>query len=422
MNPVISFNSSNEALKFIEERIKSPYYRGNKSSEHNRYDLDEVYVILSTLNSFTQNNKLMQIRNTDSSKRPLNTEGELEYARFCQEIKRKLKKWTQDSLRKNIFVDLHRMGLIERYNINKIPIDINKKSGVKYVSLTELGLKFVDAENKLNRMFIFTKALNLLFGGLLETILEIFKNSEYDIEYIDKYEFMFFITAVDTNTDYSISTTRAVELIKEYRLLSSIERKSIINKLKDEMVPNKYIGNKSNKRDFANWKNKIDQLFHLFKVSPYLLVNKEKLLLFSGQRNENGVIVNEKPKRNFNEKYNYFNEHKVEKRKGFELHHVIPLSCSESPEQFKLLDTWKNMVYIDAYSHSKITQNKNRNIYMNIQNSNILLNVAEGLDNIDSNIENGNIVILRYKDNIDYNLSNQNKMLSYNRELIKTLK
>lgn len=51
--------------------------------------------------------------------RPHNTEEEGIYAEFCNEAKNLVEIGTQDAMRKNLFVDLHRMGLIERYDKNK---------------------------------------------------------------------------------------------------------------------------------------------------------------------------------------------------------------------------------------------------------------------------------------------------------------
>ncbi|GAA9062574.1 hypothetical protein BTM312_03950 [Helicobacter pylori] len=65
----------------------------------------------------------LQIRTTDMSKRPSNIIGEEAYAKVVDNICKsempqdnlgKKNQVTQDSLRKNLFVDMHRMGLIER--------------------------------------------------------------------------------------------------------------------------------------------------------------------------------------------------------------------------------------------------------------------------------------------------------------------
>ena len=112
------------------------------------------------------------------------------------------------------------------------------------------------------------------------------------------------------------------------------------------------------------------------------------------------------PKRSIAEKWQYFKKHGVEKTSGYELHHVVPLSWSESPEQYKLFDSWQNMVYIDAFSHAKITQNRNRNINMAPLGEDLVLSDYSG-----------NQVILKKDNTILYSIQHQDSMLRYNQEL-----
>ena len=86
MNKAISYG--NKALEFINLRLADPEYRGSWSSQHNRYTMKQVLILLSKLNNYAPNQKLMQIRDTDISKRPENTKEEHTYARFCNARKR----------------------------------------------------------------------------------------------------------------------------------------------------------------------------------------------------------------------------------------------------------------------------------------------------------------------------------------------
>lgn len=372
---VQSIQPGNEALEFIDRRLLDDKYRGDESSQHNRYDMQEVFDILSILNHYAPQKLLLRIRDTDLSKRPENTPEEIKYALFCDEVKKVVGKGTQDSIRKNLFVDFHRMGFIERYNGDKEKLDAFSGSGVKYVSLTDDGIKFVNS-TLLNRAFMFTKALDKLLGGYIEISLDLLKDDEYKIDKITKWEFMFFVSAIDSNTSFKINTAGCVSLIRSYRRLSPIQKKSVIETLKQKLQPKYFSGNKTNERDWHNWQNKIDQVFHLFKQTPYFDVfgDEKQFLTLSTKKivTKEGNVV-DIYKRSIAEKYAYFKEHNVKKTEGYELHHVIPLSWSESPEQYKLLDVWQNMVYIDAYSHARITQNKNRNVFMSAHNDDLIL-------------------------------------------------
>ena len=103
-------SKGNEALEFIEKRLLDEKYRESKSSQHNRYVMSQIIDILDLLNKFAPKQALMQIRTQDTSKRPHNIPEEYIYAQFCGEVKRKAKIGTQDAMRKNLFVDIHRMA------------------------------------------------------------------------------------------------------------------------------------------------------------------------------------------------------------------------------------------------------------------------------------------------------------------------
>jgi hypothetical protein len=413
MSYVSNIHPGNESLQFIDARLLDNNYRGDRSSEHNRYDMDEIYKMLISLNKHAPGRALMRIRDTDTSKRPFNTVDETKYANFCEEVKVIVGKGTQDSIRKNIFVDLHRMGLIERYDLSENPIPAYARISTKYVALTKEGIKFITTGNILDRAFIFSRALDKLLVGYLEITLNILKNDDFGITNISKYEFMFFVSAINTNTTFGINFEQCIGLIKSYRLLSRIQQCSVVETLKSKLKPEYFPDDKPQQRDWHNWQNKIDQVYHLFNQTPYFDVtgeNKDMLSLATKKiTTKSGEFVDIR-KRSIAEKFAYYENHKVNKTIGFELHHVVPLSWADSAEQYKLFDKWQNMVYIDALSHAKITQNSNRNIFMAAKDNSILLS---DLDN--------NCVCLKNDDNILYLPSNQKEMLDYNRELTETV-
>ncbi len=68
------------------------------------------------------------------------------------------------------------------------------------------------------------------------------------------------------------------------------------------------------------------------------------------------------------------------------------------------------MVYIDAFSHAKITQNNNKNVKMNfIKNDIILSDFVK------------NKIYLQYSENILYSLIYKNSMKKYNNDLLNTI-
>ena len=406
---ISKINQGNRALKFIDFRIRNEKYRGSPSSEHNRYVMTQVIDILTLLDKYAPKRKLMAIRTTDISKRPENNPDEFVYAQFCNEAKSKAGIGTQDAMRKNLFVDLHRMGLIKRYNKNKKPIDIFSRQNVKYVSISKQGLKLIKAKTILDKYFIFSKGIDILLGGYIDTILDILRDEEYKINKINIYEYMFFVSAIGAKSDFNINTDEAVDLIKEYRNLTSTQRKSVIETLKVELNPKNFSGSKPNKKDFHNWWNKAAQSYYLLNQTVYFEVRGEQLVLKEGKNSFSKIAT--KLDRSLNEKYQYFVKQEVVKILGFELHHVVPLAWSENIHHFKMLDKWENMVYIDAFSHAKITQNKNRNVVLEVAKNDITLT-----DYSD------NEIYLKHKKNILYKPTNKIKMKEYNFELLNILK
>lgn len=407
--PVNKINPGNKALEFIDSRIRDEKYRGAPSSEHNRYVMTQIITILELLNSYAPNQSLMTIRTTDISKRPENNFEEFAYAQFCNEAKQKAGIGTQDAMRKNLFVDLHRMGLIIRYDKNKEITDPFSKQQVKFVSISNQGLRLIEAKNILDKYFIFSKGIDNLVGGYIDIILDILRDKEYEIDKISIYEYMFFVSAIGVESNFNINTDKAVELIKEYRNLTPIQRKSVTEMLKTELNPKKISGSKPNKRDFHNWHNKIAQVYYLLNQTVYFEVRGEQLVLKGGQNSFSEAAT--RLDRSLNEKYQYFVKQKVVKTLGFELHHVVPLAWSENIHHFKMLDKWENMVYIDAFSHAKITQNKNINVVLEVIKDDITLT-----DHSD------NEVYLKYTKNILYKPTNKETMRDYNKDLLNTIK
>ncbi|VEG13720.1 hypothetical protein [Moraxella cuniculi] len=359
-NYVRNINLGNSSLKFIDERLQSENYRGIHLSQHNRYDLPKLMEILTLLNRYAPNQSLMQIRTTDISKRPYNIPEEQSYAEFCNEAKNLTNIGTQDAMRKNLFVDFARMGLINRYNANKELTNPFKKSTTKYVSLSEMGLKLIDQKlDILNKNLIFSKSLNRLLTGFVEDVLSLLTNS--DLKEISFDEFMLFVSAINCNFSFSISIEQCESLIKEYRLLSRVQKNAVIDTLKSELIPDNFNGDKKDKRDYHNWANENQQIWALFENIPFFIMEKDskKLILITSDI-DLSKYSKSKMKRSQQAKNDYFKHHKVNKTKGYELDHIIPLLEAESVNEYHYLDNWLNLLYIDGKTHAIKTQSGSR--------------------------------------------------------------
>ena len=396
---VTNINPGNEALKFIDARLSDDNYRGTWSSQHNRFTMDEVRKILTLLHKFAPAKSLMPIRTTDISKRPENLPDEVTYAHFCDEAKATVGKGTQDAMRKNFFPDFHRMGLIVRYGRQKIPTDPLSSQSVKYVSLSDRGIRIVEADAIDEQFYIFSGGVDKLLGGFIGVLFRLLSDPEYNLKKIDIYEFMFFVSAIGTKSTFKMHDQRCVELIKSYRRLSAIQSRSVIKTLSEELKPANFDGPKPSQRDFHNWHNKAAQIYYILAQTIYFEVRDDVLRLRKDKA------------RSFSEKHRYFKKHRVVRTPGFELHHVVPLAWSESEGQFKIFDNWLNMVYISAYEHAIITQNRNGNVQMIASEDDLILRDFSD-----------NSVHLKNNENILYATEHQPHMLDYNKGLLEVVR
>jgi hypothetical protein len=184
-------------------------------------------------------------------------------------------------------------------------------------------------------------------------------------------------------------------------------RKIVIQQLRDKLKPEFFTGNKTNQRDFGNWENKIETIFSLLTQTRYFeTISKE------GKQNYD--IVYKTPidedetrfERSKKPKSDYFKEHNIQKKDGFEFHHIFPISWSENLEQFKLLDSWKNLLYIDGFTHAIISQNRNKYVLLSFIGDNIKLE--------DKFFES---ISLEKNNNVLYSPLLQNRLLSHNSNL-----
>lgn len=403
MEPIklTDIDPSKKSLEFLEKRIMSDSYRGNQISQHNRYDLNELIVILKALYDISGDDK-MQIRDTDLSKRPFNIAGEEDYARFVSRVNAEAGKGTQDSVRKNLLVDFARMGFVYRYNKNEVKNDPYKKQSTKYISITPQGKKLIDSSNIFEQNMLYTRGIDTIMQGMLDDLLWIV----LELGKMTMEEYTFFISFVNIHfLDTFYSKDVIIELVKEYRSLSKFTRKLVVERVASYCDPDNFDGDKTDKRDYHNWVNESQQVFMLLNQTSFFEERDETIYAKTGS---NAVFEdNGKLKRSISEKQAYFKYHSVSKKSGFELHHVVPLCWATSREEFDVLDNHKNLVYIDAFSHARITQNRNRNVKLDFDGDSATF----------TDFENNSIVCNK-DENIVYNVSNQTGMKDYNDNLL----
>lgn len=421
----IVFGVPSNVTQYLFNRIQRVNYRGEHLSQHNRYTKDIIIIILQELNQTLQNNNLnvLQIRTTDISKRPINTQEEYHYSILTNTIASCIGRITQDSLRKNLFVDMARMGLVNRFKPNGIRNHPFDKSQTKFVNISDLGydfLKEINAQNpnafNINR--IWTDALTNLHNGfeilLYDFMLDLQAQGGDSISYD---EFAFFVS------DLRITpANQLLNLLLEFKRLSLFQRELIINSVKKYANPNDneifYGLDKTQVKDYYNWINEAQQLFMLLNDSVLFGVGDFREKELNIRTGSMGLIGNSaiRLQRSIAQKNEYYVQHGLNRQAmrglGFELHHIIPLAYARNQNEFSVLDRWENMILIDGHSHAIITQNGSRNILLNFNNFNIIFK--------DANIP-PHIVECIYDQHVKYNTNLKDLMYLTNQSLINSL-
>lgn len=412
-----------EATKYLFDRIQRLEYRGEHLSQHNRYTKEVILVILEELNNVLQSNNLtlLPIRTTDLSKRGFNTPEEYHYAVLTNAIAKRINRVTQDSLRKNFFVDMARMGFINRFQPNRCMSSPFEKSKTKFVNISELGYEFLKAsqsQNIFNINRLWTDALTNLHNGfevlLYDFMLNLQLRGENSISYD---EFAFFVS------DLRITSPNILlELLLEFKRLSLYQKESVINAIRKYASPkdNEVFErlDKTKVKDYHNWINEAQQLFMLLDESVLFGVGDFRDKELNIRTGEMGLISNntQRLQRSTAQKNEYYKQHgidpKLVKGLGFELHHIVPLAYARNQNEFSVLDRWENMILIDGHKHAIITQNGSRNILADF-------------DGVDINFTSfqipKHVVNCIYDVNIKYNPSLINIIQETNKSILQSL-
>lgn len=402
---LLGINPALECLKFLYHRVLRDDYRGLHKLQHYRWSVEYIKIVLKhlpkdTLLLHTQGDVYDDYRYSSD---------ELEFCEYLQNVNKDLltieKSITDMGMRKIIFVNLHRMGLIDRFNHRQVICDIGKTyRNYRYVKITQRGLEFLESKNIFEEQRNLGIALDFVFGGIVQDVLDII--NALNPSYLSVSEMMFFVSFLGKDYQGKILTKDVIiEFINEFRSLKARQKvvEDVVNKF---CMPKNFSGNKTQKRDFHNWKNETQTLFDSFDLMALFEYDRQKqrLLLKANINGENITF-----KRSNSIKQEYFKQHEVQKDVCFELHHIVPFYYAKDIDALKAIDNWQNLIYIDANSHKIFTLDKNgkKAIRLNFKDKDAVL------DNLI-----GDEVVLKYADNIRYKIALQERMLRYNKALL----
>lgn len=399
LNKIVAIEPQNSFLQYIVKRIQREDYRGIHISQHNRYDLERLLKILQGIFSTVGMERFRIPLGDDDGRRDPNCEP---YYRMVKQVKINSGIGTINSLKKNFFVDFQRMGLLKRFDISGYRLVGTEKGQVYHGQLTDRAHRLINS-TLTERYKIFTDALDDLFSNETANIANTLYYSDYKNDRIHLDEFMLIMT-----DDRPEIRDKKIDLLDSWRSLERFQQIRAIDYIKEYCNPDNFYGDKTQRRDYGNWKNESQQIFSLLKNTVYFDISNNTLRLNTGRY---GIFTDSRIQtRTESAKTDYFNKHGIAKRDKCELHHVIPFSSARNKTEFQLIDDWMNLVYLSSSKHEEFPKNRNRNI---------ILFISPGLLSFKDFDEN--LIVSRNGINSWYSEGEAPHMLKHNRELLKTV-
>ena len=405
LQDILDIKKDNKFLKYIVHRVQREDYRGIHRSQHNRYDIDKLENILRTIykvaggNSFSIPCGTIGIKDEKKLK-----EMQKEHPKFS-EIYERLKSQNiskgPNPLKKNLFVEFSRAGFIERFDKTGNKLDpFGTSNKIPTVRLSAEGIRLLKANTLFERYKIFTKGIEQLLKNTLVDLVKAINLSEYRTKkfYFEEYTLIL--------SDHKLKSIEKIEMLRSWRSLTRNQQDEVQGLIKEYCNPNNFSGNKADKKDYHNWSNETQQLMSLFKTTIYFQVdnNRKWFFLNTGKDGIFGGMRGTEPISK------YFKEHKIAKQENYQLHHIVPLDYAEYPEEYKLIDDFRNLIYLHKDKHEEIkkdqiifTHNEPKVYFRDIHNPNSAL------------------VMAKRGVNADFSPSLLSKIEGYNKELRKSI-
>lgn len=386
---ILSFGPFNESIKFLCWRLKRDDYRGNHFSQHNRLTFEKFKALIIAVTFVKDDLGYIKIPPGDS--KDFRIGDYPQYEKLINAFHKELKKQdlksqgTANSIKKNLFPDLNRMGIINRFSKNNSVITILDPYSKKKVDFINVNSSLKIEENLLNDLYlnkIYEESTKNLYLNLLPLVNEILQ-SEKIKGHIDEIEFLFFITWYQRQylNNAIFNSQIIIDMIYSWRKLDRSIKKELINFIKDWAVPKRFkASNKNQKRDFHNWKNETQNIMQHFKNTNLFTLNQNASKFELVFKEEFNKI---KRTRSCDIKKEYIKNHNIKKEKGFEFDHIVPFSWSTTIEEAIKIENWKNLLYIDAKNHAIKTCTNNKYVFFdkrNINNKDYICLVANDKD------------------------------------------
>ena len=400
LQEILDIKPGNEFLSYIVGRVTQKDYRGTHKSQHNRYTIDDLEVILRAVHDIVGDKEFL-VPPGDMTGSVVQDEARSNYSDYVaivDKVHQKIDRVTMNSLKKNFFVDFSRMGFIEKYDSGGNLLNPFERTRTEKIKISPEGLDLLNAGTLFEKHKIFTDGVVELLGDALVDLvsaidLSDFRKGRFSFE---EYTLIF--------SDDSLDGVEKIFILGSWRLLSRGEQEKALSLIKKYCVPESFDGNKSDKRDYHNWRNETQQLMQLFKATIYFQVYDNQFSLNTGK--EFGIF---EVSRSESVKSEYFKEHEIEKEEYYELHHIVPLSYVKNKEEYKLIDDCKNLIYLHKDKHKEIKRD-----YIRFRDKDPKIYFV----NI---FKDSEVVTARNGKNAKFNPSLLPTIRKYNKEIIKSI-
>ena len=394
LKEISSIELNNLFIQYIIKRIQSKDYRGWHISQHNRYDIKIIKNILNQIYEVVGENDFAippgDFKKTD----PLQGKFQ-DFRLIVDNINPRIGKGTINSVKKNFFPDIEKAGFLER------KIVVENAQRLTQGRITSVGINLINEKTMFGSYKIYTDGLDKLLGDKISGLAETIRLSDYCDDTIDIFEFMFILSDLDEELD-------KIELLHSYRSLKRYQQDKVTELIQKFADPDNWKGNRTELRDFGNWKNQTQQILTLLGSTVYFVVEYNKGFRLNYG---NEGFFEEPTKRSSIPKREYFDFHEVEQRKEFELHHIIPMKSARNKKEAKSIDDFKNLIYIDKKKHKEITKQGSKNVVLDINPQEIALSDIENRQSV--KITNGEKVLYSELQN------KVDTLAKYNTELLR---
>jgi len=358
-----------EVNDYLVKRISNPSaYRGMHLAQHQRLPIDKFEVIVRAIFTVAGDDKFVEPSGDDPDPSGTHELGDTRRAPAGMTLKQCRDYWeildeiaraeaqgvgaSFNSLKKNTFPNLERMGILERSSADTA-------GAVKTAKLTRYAIEFLKGSNR-QKVVVYSNAMQKILSPLLEVLdlaLERFDS-------VNVYEMMLFLT------DDMKSIDERVNLLGRYKLLKRLQTIKLHTDIKDLM--SKKMGThvpKKEKLDWHNWWNESKQMLGMLStVVGYSVLNDDIVMKAGDARQEQFNRT-----RSQNVKTQSLEWHGLEAKRGWELHHIIPVEYAASSSDLRKIDDKRNMLYIPSAVHRLIPNSSNLMVQLDINKTHVVL-------------------------------------------------